>query len=236
MPLTANDFLPLKAPERLRLAAEHFAGRLVFASSLGAEDQVITDLIARLELPIPIITLDTGRLFPETYDLLAETEARYGLKIRTFSPDRAELEAFVNTHGINAFRESEDLRHACCAVRKLSALRRALAGSDLWICGLRQGQSVTRTDVPVLADDRANGLLKLSPLIDWDEARVWDYLRYHDVPYNPLHDRGFPSIGCACCTRAVRRVEDIRAGRWWWEVPEHRECGLHARPTPPEEK
>ena len=117
MPLTANDFLPLKAPERLRLAAEHFAGRLVFATSLGAEDQVITDLIARLELPIPIVTLDTGRLFPETYDLLAETEARYGLKIRTFSPDRAELEAFVNTHGINAFRESEDLRHACCAVR-----------------------------------------------------------------------------------------------------------------------
>lgn len=220
----------------MQLAAANFPGRLVFATSLGAEDQVITDLIARLKLPIPIVTLDTGRLFPETYDLLAQTEQRYNLRIRVFTPDRAELEAFTNAHGINAFRESEALRHACCRVRKLSALARALAGNDLWICGLRREQSVTRTDLPVLATDRVNGLLKLSPLIDWDEARVWEYLRYHDVPYNPLHDRGFPSIGCACCTRAVRRVEDIRAGRWWWEVPEHRECGLHARPLPPENK
>lgn len=224
------------APERLAWAVERFAGRLVFATSLGAEDQVLTHMIAKGRLAIPVVTLDTGRLFPETYDLLAETERRYGLKIAVYAPDRDEVEAFANAHGVNAFRDSIDLRHECCRVRKLTALKRALAGRALWVCGLRRGQGVTRTGLDVLAADGLNGLLKLSPLADWDEARVWDYIRYYDVPYNLLHDRGFPSIGCACCTRAVKRTEDVRAGRWWWETPEHRECGLHARPRPPEER
>lgn len=230
-----NALTPLKVHERLAFVAERFAGKVVFASSLGAEDQVITDLIARYGYQIPIITLDTGRLFPEAYDLIAETEARYNLKIQVYTPDRKALETFVNTHGVNAFRQSEELRHECCRIRKIGALRRALAGKDLWVCGLRHSQSVTRTNLHVVEDDAANGLLKLSPLLEWEEQRVWDYIKFHDVPYNPLHDKGFPSIGCACCTRAIRRTEDIRAGRWWWEIPEHRECGLH-RPVPPEER
>lgn len=219
----------LQGTEALQWAAEKFKGRVVFATSLGAEDQVITDLIARNRIDIPIATLDTGRLFPEAYDLIAETEKRYNLKVKVYAPPQDELEAFVNAHGVNAFRESLELRHECCRIRKLHALKRLLAGNELWICGLRASQSVTRNDLSILEDDTGNGLLKLSPLIDWSEAKVWEFIKFWDVPYNPLHDKGFPSIGCAGCTRAVKRTEDVRAGRWWWEAPEHRECGLHAR-------
>ena len=218
------------ATDALRWAAETFPGRVVFATSLGAEDQAITDLIARNRLDIPIATLDTGRLFPETYNLIAETEKHYGLHIQVYSPPHDALEEFVHANGINAFRESEALRHECCRIRKLESLKRLLAGKDLWICGLRRGQGVTRGGAAILARDEANGgILKLAPLVEWTEEKVWEYIRFWDVPYNPLHDRGFPSIGCACCTRAVKRTEDVRAGRWWWEAPEHRECGLHAR-------
>ena len=213
--------------ELLAFVAERFGKEAVFATSLGAEDQALTDLIARNGLDIPIVTLDTGRLFPETYDLIAETEERYGVRIEVFAPDAAELEALVNEHGVNCFRKSKELRKLCCKVRKLSALRRALAGKKLWICGLRRDQSVTRFGIEVLEDDPANGLLRLNPLADWSESRLWNYIQSHHVPYNVLHDKGYPSIGCACCTRAVRRVEDVRAGRWYWEEPEHRECGLH---------
>lgn len=218
-----------KATEALQWAAEKFKGEIVFATSLGAEDQVITDLIARNKIDIPIATLDTGRLFPETYDLIAETEKQYGIRIQTYTPPQDQLEAFVNEHGVNAFRESLDLRHECCRIRKIHALKRLLSGKSIWICGLRQAQSVTRSDLSILEDDAGNGLLKLSPLIDWSEEKVWEFIRFWSVPYNPLHDKGFPSIGCAGCTRAVKRTEDVRAGRWWWEAPEHRECGLHAR-------
>lgn len=204
-----------------------FGRDAVFASSLGAEDQVLTDLIVRDKLDIPIITLDTGRLFEETLDLIAATEARYKIKIEVFTPDTAELEALINLHGVNCFRESLDLRKKCCAVRKITPLKRALAGKKLWICGLRRDQSMTRAGIELLEDDPANGLWRLNPLADWSEERVWDYIKAHDVPYNVLHDRGFPSIGCASCTRAVKRTEDVRAGRWYWEQPEHRECGLH---------
>lgn len=224
-----NDAAALDAPGLLAFAARRFPGRAVFATSFGAEDQVLTDMIAAAKLPLDIVTLDTGRLFPETLELHARTESRYGLRIRTYFPDTAELEAFVNAHGTDCFRESVELRRLCCHVRKLGALRRALADRDLWICGLRREQSVTRYGLQSLEGDPANGLLKLSPLADWSEARVWEYIRAHDVPYNVLHDRGYPSIGCACCTRAVRRTEDVRAGRWWWEPAEKRECGLHAR-------
>ncbi len=211
----------------LGFAAEKFGPDLVFATSLGAEDQVLTDLIVKSKLNIPVVTLDTGRLFEETFDLLAETEKYYGIRIRVYSPDAKELEDLVNAHGIHCFRRSVELRKLCCRVRKISPLKRALAGKKLWICGLRREQSVTRSDIGILEDDPANGLLRLNPLADWSEERVWDYIRAHNVPYNVLHDRGFPSIGCACCTRAVRRIEDVRAGRWYWEAPEHRECGLH---------
>ena len=224
-----KELAEANATEALDWATKKFAGKLVFATSLGAEDQVITDIIARNKLDIPIATIDTGRLFPETYDLIADTEKRYGIHIEIFTPPRDELETFVNKYGINAFRQSLDLRHECCRIRKLVSLKRLLANKALWICGLRRTQTITRNDFSILDDDENNGLLKLSPLIDWSEEKVWEFIRFWNVPYNPLHDKSFPSIGCSCCTRAVKRTEDIRAGRWWWEVPEHRECGLQQR-------
>lgn len=211
----------------IRRAWETFGPKLVFATSLAAEDQAITDMIMRNRLPIPVVTLDTGRLFPETYDVLAETERRYGIRIQVFTPEREQVEAMVAEQGINLFYESVENRKRCCRVRKLEPLRRALAPYRAWICGLRREQSVTRTGVRVAEDDRANGLVKINPLAEWTEQQVWGYLAARQVPYHPLHDRGYPSIGCACCTRAVKRTEDIRAGRWWWEQPEHKECGLH---------
>lgn len=215
---------------QLAWAAARYAGRIAFATSLGAEDQVITDLIARAALPIPIFTLDTGRLFQESYDLIERTERQYGLKIRIMFPDQAEVESMVAEHGINLFRESVELRKKCCGIRKINPLRRALAGNALWIVGLRREQSVTRTGLEAIEWDAGNGLLKLAPLADWNEAQVWDYIKANGVPYHALHDAGYPSIGCACCTRAIKPGEDVRAGRWWWENPEHKECGLHARP------
>jgi len=217
-----------KDPETvLRRAWETFGDGLVFATSLAAEDQVITDIIARNGWPIPFVTLDTGRLFPETYEVLAETERRYGIKVKVFFPDRGLVEAMVAEQGINLFRESVAARKRCCFVRKIEPLRRALAPYKAWLCGLRREQSVTRAGVQVVEDDAANGLVKVNPLAAWSEQDVWGYIAARQVPYNPLHDRGFPSIGCACCTRAVTRTEDVRAGRWWWEEPEHKECGLH---------
>ena len=217
-----------KDPETvLRRAWETFGDGLVFATSLAAEDQVITDIIVRNGWPIPFVTLDTGRLFPETYEVLAETERRYGIKVKVFFPDRGQVEAMVAEQGINLFRESVAARKRCCFVRKIEPLRRALAPYKAWLCGLRREQSVTRAGVQVVEDDAANGLVKVNPLAAWSEQDVWGYIAARQGPYNPLHDRGFPSIGCACCTRAVTRTEDVRAGRWWWEEPEHKECGLH---------
>ena len=208
-------------------ALETFGSSLVFATSLAAEDQVITDIIARNRWPIPFVTLDTGRLFPETYTLLAETEKRYGIKIKTFFPDRASVEAMVAEKGINLFYDSVENRKSCCSVRKIEPLRRALQPYRAWLCGLRREQSVTRSAIYVVEDDIANGLTKVNPLAAWSEQEVWGYIAARQVPYSPLHDHGFPSIGCACCTRAVKRTEDVRSGRWWWEQPEHKECGLH---------
>lgn len=218
------------ATEQLRKAAEEHRGRIVFTTSFGAEDQVITDIIVREGLSIPIVTLDTGRLFPETYETWAATEARYGIRVRAYTPDRAALEELVNTQGISLYRQSLEGRHACCQVRKLEPLARALAGVQAWVTGLRREQSITRSDMGAQEWDEVRGLHKINPIIDWSEQDVWNYIRAYEVPYNTLHDAGFPSIGCACCTRAVKRTESIRAGRWWWEQPEHRECGLHNRP------
>jgi len=219
----------ITASSRLREAvAKHTPA--VFASSLGAEDMVILDLLDRLALEVEVFTLDTGRLHEETHALLAQARQRYRRSIRVFHPDAAALETFVSAHGSNAFYDAIALRKRCCEIRKLEPLRRALDGKRLWITGLRREQSVTRADVQVLAEDAVNGLLKLNPLADWNGTDVWAYVRRFDVPTNLLHQRGFPSIGCAPCTRAVRPGEDERAGRWWWEQPESRECGLHVDP------
>ena len=219
------------AAETLRWAEATFPGQVAFASSLGLEDQVLTHLIAQATPIVPVFTLDTGRLFPESYDLLARTERCYKIKIRAYFPEANDVERLVNTHGIDAYRQSVELRKECCRVRKVEPLRRALSGLKAWVCGLRREQAVTRREMAPVEWDAGNGLYKINPLADWTESQVWEFIKANNVPYHPLHDQGFPSIGCACCTRAVNPGEDVRAGRWWWENPEHKECGLHLRPT-----
>lgn len=201
-----------------------------FASSFGAEDMVILDLIAKIELDVEVFTLDTGRLHEETHALIALARQKYQRPIKVMYPDSAELESFVVNYGNNAFYDSVGLRKRCCAIRKVVPLRRALEGKRLWITGLRRGQSVTRSDFALLAHDSDNGLFKLNPLVDWSTEEVFEYLQRNEVPSNALHARGFPSIGCAPCTRAVKPGEDERSGRWWWEQAESRECGLHMDP------
>ena len=201
----------------------------VLASSFGAEDMVLIDLIARENLPIRIFTLDTGRLPEETHALIDRVRRRYGLPIDIYAPDTRRLQAFVRENGVNAFYDGVELRKACCAVRKTEPLQRALVAKGAWITGLRRAQSVTRTAVALEEFDTVHSLPKFNPLAEWSETDVWSYLRGHDVPYNALHDRGYASIGCAPCTRAIQPGEDVRAGRWWWEAPEHKECGLHPR-------
>jgi phosphoadenosine phosphosulfate reductase len=201
-----------------------------FSSSFSVEDMVILDLIAAASLDVEVFTLDTGRLHDETLALIAHARERYARPIRVMFPDAGEVEAFVLEHGVNAFYGSVALRKGCCEIRKLAPLRRALRGKALWVTGLRREQSVTRGDAEVLAWDEGYGLMKLNPLVDWTEADAWEYVHRFEVPTNPLHQRGFPSIGCAPCTRAVLPGEDARAGRWWWERPDTRECGLHMDP------
>lgn len=211
-----------------------YGERIALASSLGLEDQVLTALIAKSArntgVTNPrIFTIDTGRLFPECYNLIDRTNDKYDINIEVFSPDHTGVEAYVKEHGVNAFYQSVELRKACCHCRKLEPLRRALSTLDVWICGLRASQAVTRTGVQIVEWDANNGLIKVNPLARWSEDDVWQYIKANKVPYNKLHDQGFPSIGCQPCTRAVEPGEDIRAGRWWWEAPEHKECGLHKR-------
>ncbi len=217
--------------EEILAQAVEFLDKPVFATSLGQEDQVIIDLIAKGNHDLRIFTLDTGRLFPETYDLIAATEQKYGLNIQVAFPDAGEVEQMVDKEGINLFRHSIALRKRCCDVRKIHPLKRLLSASDGWICGLRREQSPTRTEMHAVEWDEGNSIPKFNPLIDWTLADVQRYLKANNVPCNPLHDQGFASIGCACCTRAIQPGEDIRAGRWWWETPEQKECGLHARHT-----
>ena len=199
----------------------------VFASSLAAEDMVLTDLILKAKLPISIFSLETGRLNQETLDVLAKVKAHYGYDIELFYPQQDAVDRYVAQHGLNAFYESVDLRRECCRIRKVEPLGRALAGKRAWITGQRRAQSATRAELAVQEDDLSHAMQKFNPLTDWSEENVWDYLRSNNVPYNALHDRGFPSIGCEPCTRAVQPGEDVRAGRWWWENPESKECGLH---------
>lgn len=218
-----------EASVRLREAIAAYSPA-AFASSFGAEDMVLLDLIDDLGLEVDVFTLDTGRLPEETHDLIVRVRKDYRRQIRVLFPDASEVETFVAAHGNNAFYDSIELRKRCCEIRKLAPLRRALQGKRLWITGLRREQSVMRADVAVLAHDAGNGLMKLNPLADWSEQEVWAYVEKFDVPTNRLHRLGYPSIGCAPCTRAVQPGEDPRAGRWWWEQPTSRECGLHVDP------
>jgi len=219
----------LSAEEIIGKALELFGNKIVFATSLGAEDQVITFMLSKIDKSANIITLDTGRIFPETYDLLHRTVNRYGLNIKCYYPDTAQVEEMVNTKGINLFYESIENRKLCCHIRKIVPLQRALLGMDAWITGLRREQSVTRTDLKIVEWDDANNLIKINPLLEWSEEKVWQFIKVNHIPYNKLHDQGFPSIGCQPCTRAIIKGEDIRAGRWWWEMPDSKECGLHSK-------
>ena len=199
------------------------------ANSLSAEDMVLTDLIHAGTLGIGNFSLDTGRLPVETYDLIADVRSHYGITLKLFYPRHDLIEEYTGEHGINAFYESVDLRKGCCHIRKVEPLQRALAGKKAWITGMRAQQSATRQNLPLHAFDEANGLEKFNPLADWTEKEVWAYIKLNNVPYNALHDKFYPSIGCAPCTRAITVGEDIRSGRWWWESPESKECGLHVK-------
>jgi phosphoadenosine phosphosulfate reductase len=198
-----------------------------FACSFGAEDMVLLDAIAKQVPRIEVFTLDTGRLPEETHALLDTVRNNYPISIRTYFPDSSTVEEWVEQNGPNAFYRSVAQRLQCCHIRKVQPLQRALAGKKSWVTGLRREQSASRQNLQIEAWDEANGLIKLSPLLEWTTDDVWAYLKTHGVPYNALHDRGYPSIGCAPCTRAVQPGEDSRAGRWWWEQASQKECGLH---------
>ena len=205
---------------------------VTFSNSLGAEDMVLTDIIAQYQPDITMFSLDTGRLPQETYDLMQEVRKRYSVPLQIYFPDAAQVEKYVAQNGVNGFYDSVENRKACCHIRKVEPLKRALTDKKAWITGMRRDQAVTRTGLEVSSFDADHGLQKFNPLLDWSNAEVWEYLKQHDVPYNKLHDQFYPSIGCAPCTRAVTPGEDIRSGRWWWENPEGKECGLHVASIP----
>lgn len=215
--------------EVLAWALQEYGDKVALASSFGAEDVVLVDMLAKISPKARIFTLDTGRLNQETYNVMDAIRDKYGIRIEVFFPETDRVEKMAEENGFNLFYDSIENRKLCCGVRKMEPLRRAFDSLDAWITGLRREQSVTRTDVMKVEQDDANKLIKINPLVDWTEGQVWDYIKENDVPYNDLHDQGFPSIGCAPCTRAVKQGEDVRAGRWWWETPEQKECGLHVK-------
>ncbi|AQG78776.1 phosphoadenylyl-sulfate reductase [Spirosoma montaniterrae] len=215
--------------DALRKLAELFPGKVVFSTSLGYEDQVITDLIARNDLPIRLFTLDTGRMFAETYSVWKKTIDRYGIEIETMFPEQSAAESLMTGKGPYSMYDSVENRKECCFIRKVEPLRRALTGQQVWVTGIRAEQSANRQTMTQLEWDDAHGLFKFHPLMDWTFEEVKQYVKDHHVPYNPLHDRGFVSIGCQPCTRAIQPGEDFRAGRWWWEDNSKKECGLHAK-------
>jgi len=208
---------------------DYFGDRIVLSTSLGLEDQVITEMVLRQKRDTEVFTLDTGRLFPETYDLIARTNKFFGIRMKIYFPDPEKVEEMVAGHGINLFYDSVENRKMCCGIRKVAQLPRAFQDKEAWICGLRKDQSVSRFFSKLVEWDANNGLIKINPLIRWTIKDVWDYIKSHNIPYNLLHDRGFPSIGCEPCTRAIEPGEDVRAGRWWWESDLGKECGLHKR-------
>ena len=223
-----EKLLDSSTKEIISYFVENF-NNVALSSSLGVEDQVLTDLLLNKDKNANIFTLDTGRLHPETYDVMDATNLKYQIKINVFFPQNQMVEELYQTQGINGHYESIDNRKRCCNIRKIEPLKRALENVDIWITGLRASQSITRIDMPLVEYDALFDVIKVNPLIKWSETDVWDYIKENRVPYNKLHNKGFPSIGCAPCTRAVKDGEDIRAGRWWWENPEHKECGLHKK-------
>lgn len=221
-----NTLAGLTAAERLLYICESFPEGVVFSTSLGQEDQVITFFISKQKLPIQIFTLDTGRLHQETYSLIDKTRLRYKMPVQVYFPDTVQVEKMVSEKGLNSFYESVENRKECCRIRKVEPLTRALKNATVWITGLRAEQSENRSGLNFAEWDNHFGVIKVNPLLDWSYSQMLDYIKDEFIPYNPLHDKGFPSIGCAPCTRAVEPGEDIRAGRWWWETSK-KECGLH---------
>lgn len=224
-----EQFSHLTAQEILEYFLNAYKGKIALSSSFGAEDQVLTHMILTIDKTAKIFTLDTGRLPYETYSVMDNTNLKYGIKVDVYFPEAKEVEELYKTQGINGFYESIENRKRCCFVRKIQPLQRALKGLEVWVTGLRASQSVTREQMQLVEYDEANQVIKLNPLLAWSEQDVWDFIKENNVPYNKLHDQGYPSIGCAPCTRAVKEGEDIRSGRWWWENPEHKECGLHKK-------
>jgi phosphoadenosine phosphosulfate reductase len=210
---------------------KEYPGQVVFSTSFSYEDQVITHDILHNKLPVTLFTLDTGRLFAETYSVWSSTNERYGTTIKSYYPQAAALQEYVEANGPNAFYASVENRKQCCFIRKVEPLQRALAGKKIWITGLRAAHSANRNDLPAIEWDAANNIIKYHPLLHWTTEEVIAYVRKHNIPYNPLHDKGFVSIGCAPCTRAIKPGEDFRAGRWWWEDADKKECGLHSHAT-----
>jgi phosphoadenosine phosphosulfate reductase len=223
-----NDSLKDKSPvDILRYFLDNHKGKVVLGSSLGAEDQVLTDMVVKIDKNTRIFTLDTGRLFPEAYQLIEKTNRTYQINIEVFFPDTAEVEKMVKEKGINLFYKSVENRKLCCHIRKIEPSKRALKGMEVWITGIRKDQTVSRFFNSHVEWDEANNLIKINPLLNWTEKQVWEYIKSCHVPYNELHEKGFPSIGCLPCTRAVKPGEDARSGRWWWEDTGPKECGLH---------
>lgn len=227
----AAEFEARDAEAVIKWGLDRFHPRIALATSLQAEDMVVLDMAWKINPAVRVFTLDTGRLHEETYLMMERIRERYGIAVESYFPDRVAVETLEREKGFYSFRRSVEERKLCCGIRKVEPLGRALKGLSAWVTGLRRDQAVTRVATQkVERDDAHGGIVKVNPLADWLLEQVWDYIRAHDVPYNPLHDLGYPSIGCAPCTRAIKPGEDIRAGRWWWERPEHKECGLHISP------
>ena len=217
------------AQEVLQAALSEHGDKVSLASSFGAEDVVLIDMLHKIDQKAKVFTLDTGRLNQETYDVMDAIREKYGMTFDVYHPDTEKVEKMSEESGFNLFYDSIEKRKLCCGVRKMDGLKRALSGLDAWITGLRAEQSVTRVDMRKMERDEGNDMMKFNPLMEWTEDDIWDYIRDNEVPYNALHDQGFPSIGCEPCTRAVKKIEDFRAGRWWWENPDQKECGLHVK-------
>ena len=225
------DFERSSAVALLQWSLKEFSSKMAVASSFGAEDVVLIDIMVKLDPTVKIFTLDTGRLNEETYEVMDKVRRKYGVSIESFFPQAQAVEKLEREKGFYSFRESIENRKECCAIRKVEPVNRALKGLDAWVTGLRRAQAVTRTTLQkVELDEAHNGIYKINPLADWSEEDIKSYIKKNAVPYNRLHDEGYPSIGCAPCTRAIKEGEDVRAGRWWWENPEHKECGLHLKP------
>jgi len=226
----AKDLEGQTAQEVLKWAFETFGDRVAIASSFGVEDVALIDIAVKVNPKARVFTLDTGRLNEETYEVMEAIREKYGIQIESYFPDSKSVEQLERSKGLYSFRKSIENRKECCGIRKVVPLGRALEDLDAWVTGLRRQQAVTRGNVAKIElDANHNNIAKLNPIADWTEEQTWDYVRKNEVPYNKLHDKGYPSIGCSPCTRAIKSGEDVRAGRWWWETPEQKECGLHVK-------